>query len=119
MAKVAIALLTGTDEREHARVFHALLYTKGLVESGQEVKLIFDGAGTGWVQALADPKERLNSLFTELKGSGVVAGACEFCSAHFASHESIRQAGVSLLAECGGHPDIASLIGDGYQLVVI
>ncbi|MBI2857342.1 MAG: DsrE family protein [Chloroflexi bacterium] len=119
MAKVLIVLLTGTDPKEHATALHALLYAKGLAERGQDVKLVFDGAGTGWAPLFSAPDNPMKPLFDGLNGSGIIIGACEFCAGAFKVGEAVRQAGVCLLGDAGGHPDIPGLVASGYQLVVV
>lgn len=117
MAKVAILLLTGTAGGERAKAFHALLLARGLKEAGDEVKLIFDGAGTGWIGTFADPQDRLHSLYEQVKAMGVVHGVCDFCAGHYSDKDLVQKEGLPLRGEAGGHPDLVDLIRQGYQII--
>ncbi len=56
--KVAIILQAGPGSHEsHARMFHSMLYSKELKERGHDVRLIFDGASTQWLEKWGDPQE--------------------------------------------------------------
>jgi hypothetical protein len=51
----AALLLAGTETRaDLGRVVNALQIAREFDESGDEVSVIFDGAGTQWVPTLAD-----------------------------------------------------------------
>ncbi len=76
MSRAAIILLAGTNDL--TRAFHALGFAKQFKESGVEVKLIFDGAGTGWVSEFVKPDHMLHTLYKALKEDGVIEGVCEF-----------------------------------------
>ena len=77
--KYLVILQAGTSSHEGtARALHALLYATELKEAGYGVALVFDGAGTEWAQALADPQHRLYPAYQKLKQLGVVAaGECD------------------------------------------
>lgn len=117
MAKFAIILQAGPNEP--ARAWHALLYGEELQEAGHEVRILFDGAGTTWVKAFADPGHMHHDEFERLLGSGAIAGACSYCSAAFAVRDDVAAAHVPLHDERDGHPRIAPLVADGFTLLVL
>ncbi len=119
MAKIALLLFSDASQANLAKGLHALLLTKQLHQNGIEAKLIFDGAGTGWITALADPEHRLHGLFNEVKGLGLVEGACQYCSGRYSDPALVEKEGLALLGEAEGHPDIARLIKEGYQLLTL
>lgn len=48
--KIRIILQAGTESHEgSARALHSVLYTKELADAGATIRLVFDGAGTGWL----------------------------------------------------------------------
>lgn len=48
--RILIVLQAGTDSHEgRARALHSVLYATELREAGATVRLVFDGAGTGWL----------------------------------------------------------------------
>ncbi len=119
MAQIAVLVFSDTSQANLARGLHALLLTKQLYQSGIEVRLIFDGAGTGWITALADPEHRLHGLFNEVKGLGLVEGVCQYCSGRYSDPALVEKEGLALLGEAEDHPDIARLIKEGYQLLTL
>lgn len=119
MAKIAVLVFSDTSQANLAKGFHALLLSKQLHQSGIEVKLIFDGAGTAWITALSDPEHRLHGLFNEVKGLGLVGGVCQYCSGRYSDPALAEKQGLALLGEADGHPDIAYLIQEGYQLLTL
>ena len=48
--KILIVLQAGTESHEgRARALHSVLYATELAETGATVRLVFDGASTGWL----------------------------------------------------------------------
>lgn len=122
--KMAIILQAGTETHEGiARALHSLLYSKELREHGAEVRLIFDGAGTGWLaefhKAETPQAKGLGKLFDELKQLGMVYEVCDYCSGAFGVRDELREQGEALAGEYMDHPSIATLVDGGYQLLVL
>lgn len=97
------------------RVTNALEIAKEFKEYGDEVQLVFDGAGTTWVGKLADTNSKMNPLYESVKDK--VQGACSFCSSAFGVKDNVEQAGVKLLDDFDGHPGIRALVEEGYQVM--
>lgn len=119
MAKIAIFLLSGIQDFHGAAAFHALTYSRDMKEANIEVKLIFDGAGTGWITEWSKPDNRLHKLFEEVKEAGIIDGACDFCIVHYGDKKVAAQEGLAMLGESQGHPNIARYVSQGYQIIVI
>lgn len=116
MAKVSVVVLAGTEPHSDlARVLNALALTKEAKEAGDEVELVFDGAGVSWIPELNDPEHKLHKVFKVVHDQ--VAGACEFCAGAFDVKEGVREAGISFLSEYEGHPSLRQRVADGYQIV--
>ena len=117
MAKIAVVVLA--DIESHAdmgRVTNALELAKEAKEAGDEVRVVFDGAGTRWIPELTNPEHLLlNKLYEATRD--VVSGACAFCAAAFEVKEQVQQAGVPLLSEYEGHPSLRGAIADGFSVV--
>jgi len=119
--KVAVILHAepGTHDAM-GRALHALLYTRELKEAGHDVKLIFDGGGTKWVGELSRGDHPLADLFSAVKESGSIAGVCEYCVGAFGGEtRDVEKCGLPLANEYEGHPSVASLIGEGYQVITL
>jgi len=121
MEKIAIVLHAepGTHD-SMGRALHSLIYTKELKEAGHQVQLIFDGGGTGWIVELNKEDHKLNPLFKEVRDAGLITGACEFCIGAFeVNKQDVQEAKVTPISEYMGHPSIAKLISEGYQVITL
>lgn len=121
MSKIAVVLHAepGTHD-SMGRAAHSLLYTKELHEAGHQVKLIFDGGGTGWVPELNDEDHLLHPLFKEVRDAGLIGGACDFCMGAFKVDKlKVQEAKIAAVSEYMGHPSVARLIGEGYQVITL
>lgn len=115
MTEAAIVILAGQDSHaDRGRVTNALVAAKEFRDAGDDVKVIFDGAGTEWLPELTEGDDDLSPLFDEIED--VVDGACAFCSDAFGVRDEIEGA-VPLLKDHEGHPSIRSLVEDGYEVV--
>ena len=100
---------------DRARVANALTTTYEFKEAGDEVTLIFTGAGTKWVVELSDPDHRLSRAFDMVQDK--VAGACKACATAFGVREGVQASGIPLLAEYRGHQSLRKLVTQGYQII--
>lgn len=116
MAKISVVVLAGTETHSDlARVLNALELVKEADEAGDDVELVFDGAGVAWIPELNDPDHKLHKVFEAVKGR--VAGACEFCVNAFDVKEGVRDAGIAFLSEYEGHPSLRTRVAEGYEVV--
>lgn len=113
------AILVHAGETEGAKALHGLLYAQELHEAGHKVQLIFDGAGTAWVQRFEDPANKFHPFYQVVKKLGLIAGACEYCAGAFGVSESVKQSGIQPLGEVGGHPSLAKLVAEDYQIITL
>jgi len=116
MAKAATIVFADTDRAEGlGRVVNALTTAKEFKETGDEARVIFDGAGTKWVAELSEEDHKYHRLFEDVRDQ--VDGACAYCAQAFGVKDQVQQEGVELLGDYEGHPSIHGLIGDGYHVV--
>ena len=116
MSKAAIVLLADTETKEGlGRMSNALTSVREFKEEGQEVTLIFDGAGTKWIGELSNPDHKYNGHFESVKGD--IQGACAYCARAFGVKDEVQQSGVELLGDFEGHPSLAKLVAQGYQVI--
>jgi hypothetical protein len=116
MAKAAIVILAGTESHENlGRMFNALETAREFVETeGDEVKVVFDGAGTEWIPELADPEGDYAELYGIIEDHVEV---CEYCAGAFEVADEVEAAGVPTADEHNGHPSIRGLVEDGYEVI--
>lgn len=115
MAKAAIVILAGTESHtDLGRLANGLEAAKEFQETdGDEVKVIFDGAGTQWVPELEGDHD-YSALYETLKENVYV---CDYCAGAFQVEESVEEAGLETLAEFEGHPSIRDLVADDYEVI--
>jgi hypothetical protein len=114
--KAAIVVLAGTEMREGlGRVVNAMTVASEFAEHGDDVVVVFDGAGTTWIPELADPSHRYHELFESVRGS--ISGACDYCAAAYGVKDGVEAAGVALLDEYAQHPSLRKLAVGGYTII--
>jgi hypothetical protein len=117
MAKAAILVLSDMERREGmGRVLTALEATKELKDKGGKVELIFDGAGTTSVVAIAHPEHDLYRLYTQIQDQ--VTGLCRLCARAFGVFEEAERVGLTFLAEYDQHPSMHRLLEDGNEFII-
>ena len=116
MTKAALVVLADTEAGEGlGRVVNAMITAKELKESGDEVALLFDGAGTKWVVALSEGEHRYHALFEDVRDR--IVGACAYCAKAFGVSDEVQAAEVALLADFEEHPSLRSFLADGYHVL--
>lgn len=116
MNKAAAIVLTDTETHESlGRLVNALEFAKELQEHGDEVKIVFDGAGTKWIPELEDEEHDAHPLYKAVKGN--IHGACKYCSKAFGVFKEIKATDVDLLDEYDQHPSLRNFIVDDYDVV--
>ncbi len=116
MAKVGIVVLADTETHwDLGRIANALTSAKEFKEAGDEVTVVFDGAGTKWVPQISDPGHKLNGDYEEIKDT--IAGACDYCAGAFCVKDEIKRTDVPLLEEYSGHPSLQRLVSQCYQVI--
>ncbi|MBA3424317.1 MAG: DsrE family protein [Rubrobacter sp.] len=117
MNQVAILVLAGTETKaDLGRVVNGLQVAREFKEAGDDVTVIFDGAGTQWVPVLSDPDHKYHTLWEQTKD--VVEGVCSYCANAYGVKEEIEASDqVELIDEFDGHPSIRKLVDTGYQVI--
>ncbi len=66
--KIAIVVLAGTENHEGlGRLVNAMETAREMKEAGDELRIVFDGAGTEGLATLSDPQHRRHNLYQELR----------------------------------------------------
>lgn len=99
---------SGTEE-SLGRLFNALAFAQESRMAGDEVEIVFKGAGTRWPAELVKLGHPAHERYQSVRES--VKGASLGCAMKFGAHDSVAAAGVSLLSETAlpGTPGIAGL----------
>jgi hypothetical protein len=116
MAKAAVIILAGTDSHaDQGRLANGLEAAKEFAETeGDDVELIFDGAGTQWIPELEDEDNDYHELYQTVRDDTSV---CDYCSGAFGVDDAVNEAGLVTLDDHDGHPSIRSLVDDDYEII--
>jgi hypothetical protein len=111
--KISIFVLSDPKAGEEAlgRVFNALALARESHEKGDDVAVVFQGAGTRWPSELVKVGHPARELYDAVRT--LVAGASRGCSVVFGATDGVKAAGLALLADNAvpGTPGLASIRG--------
>ena len=115
MTNAAVVILAGTESHaDLGRIVNGLETAAEFKKSGDDVELIFDGAGTQWIPELEDEEHDYHDLYSSLRDD---AAACDYCASAFGVGDAIDDAGVVKVDENDGHPSIRTLVAEGYEII--
>lgn len=93
---------------------HILLNALDLHSSGEEVKIIFEGASVKLVHIF---EKENNPLYRRAKEAGLIAGVCLACSKALDVYEKTLESGLKMLDDMSGHAGMKSYINEGYEVI--
>lgn len=116
MSKIALVVLADNETHgDLGRAVNALEVASEFKEAGDDVAIVFDGAGTKWVPTFEDPAHQRHELWMRVKDR--VDGACAFCARAFGARKGIEDAGVKLLTDHNDHPSLRNYVERGFQII--
>jgi len=116
MRKISVIVSADTETHEGLeRVVNALEVAKEFKASADDVKIIFDGAGTKWMPELNKADHKSHGLYSAVRDK--VAGVCGFCAGAFGAARGVEAAGAPFDRDFDGHPSFRKLGTDGYQII--
>ncbi len=115
MPDVAIIVLAGTEApSDLGRVVNALQTAREFDQAGDDVQIIFDGAGTQWIPELEDEGHDYHAIYDAVTEH---VHACDYCAGAYGVDEAIDESRADRRAEFEGHPSVQSLVADGYEVI--
>lgn len=117
--KTAIVVLSDPksgSEEALGRVYNALATAHDFKQKGQEVEIVFQGAGTRWPAELAKPDHPAHELYESV--ADTVAGVSCACADVFGAAEEAEKSGLELIKDNSvpgtrGLASLQRLIGEG------
>ena len=108
------------SEEALGRVFNALSAAYDYKQAGDDVEIIFQGAGTRWVGELSKTDHPANELFEEVKDT--VAGVSCGCADVFGGADEAEKSGFDLIKDnhvpgTSGLPSLRTLTNEGYNVI--
>lgn len=98
-----------------SRAYRGLSTAAEFVRAGDEVAVVFDGAGSETLAAIVDPDSKLNGLLQVISES--IDGVCSFCAASHKVLDAIRDAGYPLLTDNLGEASVRKYVNEGYTIL--
>ena len=114
--KAAIVVLADTESLEGlGRIANALTATQEFSDAGDDVRLIFDGAGVKWAAELAKEDHKYHKVFEGVRDR--IDGVCRYCANAFQVTDQVERAGLPFADQFKDHPSFRTLISEGYQVI--
>lgn len=115
MLKVAIVIYSKLEGAGKSAVYRALMFADELLQNGDDVTIVFDGAGSSALAALLDPTSDLHRVW--LRASPALRGACSYCAKSYGVKETLEAASVPLLVDDKNHASLRNLLLEGRQII--
>jgi len=122
--KAAIVVLSdpksGSQEDALGRVFNALAAAYDFKQRGDDVSVLFQGAGTRWIGELSKKDHPAHELYKEVEDT--IAGVSCGCADVFGGSEEAKASGFDLITDnpvpgTTGLPSLAALVGEGRNIL--
>ena len=113
--KAAIVLADTETHEGMGRVANVLEAVNEFKQHGDDVRLIFDGAGVKWAVALSSSEHKLHGWYQKVAHK--VEGVCSYCAGIFGVTDAAIECKLKLVDEYDGHPSFRKLLVDGYQVI--
>ena len=120
--KAAIIVLSDPKSGEDAlgRMFNGLAAAYDYKQQGDEVTVLFQGAGTRWIGELNKPNHPAHELFNAVKDT--VAGVSCGCAEVFGATEEAEKSAFELIKDndvpgTAGLPSLRTLASEGYTVM--
>ena len=120
--KAAIIVLSDPNSGEDAlgRVFNALAAAYDFQQQGDQVSVLFQGAGTRWIAELNKSDHPVHELFNAVKDT--VAGVSRGCAEVFGATEEVEKSGFDFINDNAvpgteGLPSLRTLAAEGNTIL--
>lgn len=121
--KLAIIILSDPKSGEEAlgRAFNALATAHEALQAGDEVEIVFNGAGTRWPEELSKLSHPANGLYNLVREA--VKGASCACASVFGASKGVEACGLPLIKDKAlpGTPGLSNIrhyVAEGWHTLV-
>lgn len=116
MSKAAITILAAGDSPESlGRVVNAFMAALEYKESGEEVRIVFDGAGVQAAAAFAEPDHKYHDLFEQVRDK--IYAVCQYCAGAYQVKDRIQKHNLPLVDEFKQHPSFKAAADAGFTIL--
>jgi hypothetical protein len=118
MTKIAIVVFADTITMESVgKLSNAFVLANEAIENGDDLKFIFEGAGTKWIGELEKEDHMLHKMYLGIKNH--ITGVCAYCAKAFGVKNEVEKSGLQLLDEYKNHPSLRNLFVEGYNVLTV
>ncbi len=117
MHKIALVIYSPLEGSGHSAVYRQMMFAQELVRAGDDVCLVFDGAGSVAAAALVEPGHPMHVLFASVRPQ--VRGVCRHCAKSYGVLAVLEAAGLPLLGDDRGHASLRALLEEGRQIITV
>jgi hypothetical protein len=115
MTKTAIVIYSKLEGSGKSAVYRALMFADELLRAGDDVTIVFDGAGSTALAAILKPDSTLHRVWT--KASPALRGVCSHCALSYGVKDELDAAGIPMLTDDKGHASLRALLLEGRQII--
>lgn len=115
MNKVALVIYSRLEGSGRSAVYRAMMFAAELIKAGDDVTIVFDGAGSAALAEMIKPDNDLNRVW--LKAAPALRGVCSYCAKAYGVEEALELAKIPMLTEDHGHASLRALMNEGRQII--
>lgn len=115
MNRIAIVIYSKLEGAGISAVYRALMFVDELLRAGDDVALVFDGAGSTALAEVLKPESALHRAWT--KAAPALRGVCAYCAKSYEVREELEAAGIPMLGDDRGHASLRGLLLEGRQII--
>lgn len=113
--KVALLVHSKLEGAGQSAIYRALMGAQELRKAGDDVVIVFDGAGSTAAAEMAQPGHRFHALFTDVLPA--VRGVCRYCAKSYGVLDAVQASALPLLDDDRGHASLRELLLEGRQII--
>jgi hypothetical protein len=115
MHKVALVIYSKLEGAGNSAIYRSLMFAQELQRAGDDVSIVFDGAGSLAAAELSQPGHKMHSLFMDVRS--LVRGVCRYCAKSYGVLDAVETTGLPLLGDDRGHASLRALLQEGRQII--
>jgi hypothetical protein len=115
MFRIALVITSRLEGAGKSAVYRALMFAQELQRAGDDVCLVFDGAGSLSAAEMLQPDHPMHAGFNAVRAQ--VRGVCRHCAKSYGVLDAVQTAGLPLLGDDRGHASLRALLVEGRQIL--
>jgi hypothetical protein len=113
--KVALVIYAKLEGAGRSAVYRALMFAAELLKAGDDVTIVFDGAGSTTLAELIQPGSDLHRVW--LKAAPALRGVCAYCAKAYDVKDVLDAAAIPMLTDDHNHASLRALLTEGRQII--